>query len=73
MFTNVMILNVVFLCLSVGVSLDMAIYSEEDKVYFTTYDSGTVEVVNTDGSGRTTLYEDKSRRLIGIAIDKSQR
>ena len=73
MVTNVMILNVVFLCLSIGVSMGMALYSEEDKVYFTTYNSGTVEVVTTDGSGRTTLYEDKSRRLICIAIDKRQR
>ncbi|KAK2156952.1 hypothetical protein NP493_1913g00029, partial [Ridgeia piscesae] len=65
--------NQVSIAKIVDLSLGVAIYSEEDKVYFTTYYSGTVEVVNADGTGRTKLYEDKSSRLICIAIDKRQR
>jgi len=45
----------------------------EDKVYFTTYEPRTVEVINADGSGRTELFKDPSKHLVAITIDTKQR
>ena len=47
--------------------------SGEDKVYFTTYETRTVEVINADGTGRTELYKDPSNNLVSIALDTKQR
>ena len=46
--------------------------SEEAKVFFTTYDGGSVDVVDADGSSRKTIYAGE-RKLLGLAIDSKQR
>ena len=56
-----------------GTFLTLALHPDKTKLFFTTGD--TVEVINVDGSDRTTIYnrDSKESRLYGLAIDDKQR
>ena len=51
----------------------IALHPDKTKLFFTTGD--TVEVINVDGSDRTTIYsrDTSGSRLAGLAIDDKQR
>ena len=50
----------------------MAVHPEEEKVFFTTYNEGAVEVVKADGSDRTKLFGGREY-LIGMTLDTKKR
>ena len=55
-----------------GRSLGVAVHSEEEKVFFTTYDGRAVEVVKADGSDRTNLFNG-TEYLLGMTLDTKKR
>ena len=66
-------LNVLLSYIYIGHASDIAVLPGEDKVYFTTVEPRTVEVISADGSGRTELFKDPSNNLVAITIDTKQR
>ena len=56
----------------IGIVWGLAVDTEGNKLYLTSYNSKTVEVSNLDGSARTLLISSTGGNPRGIAVHRAQ-